>query len=184
MEDGVELSARQYGTCNCTTYILVRTIDEPMEDGVELSARQYGTCNCTTYILVRTIDEPNTARSTTLFLPLPISALMTKPTGRRSATRRRNGKDKDEREWTTPQQKMHLQSRQVEYGMARDKKQLTGWFTVELATYFERFPTQEPTDEEIFKHGTQWTIREKRSLEEQVNGQMNNTNNDNLPLTS
>jgi hypothetical protein len=79
---------------------------------------------------------------------------------------------------------MHLQSRQVEYGMAHNKKQLVGWFTIELATYFERFPTQEPTDEEIFKHGMQWTIQEKWSLEEQVNGQMNNTNNDNLPLTS
>jgi hypothetical protein len=42
--------------------------------------------------------------------------------------------------------------------MACDKKQLVGWFTVELATHFERFPTQEPTDEEIFKHGMQWTI--------------------------
>jgi hypothetical protein len=79
---------------------------------------------------------------------------------------------------------MHLQSRQVEYGMAWNKKQLVGWFTIKLTTYFERFPTQEPMDEEIFKHGMQWTIQEKWLLKEQVNGQMNNTNNDNLPLIS
>jgi hypothetical protein len=67
--------------------------------------------------------------------------------------------------------------------MACNKKQLAGWFAIELTTYFERFPTQEPTVKEIFKHEMQWTIQEKWSLKEQVNGQINNTNNDNLPLT-
>jgi len=105
---------------------------------------------------------------------------MTKSTGRRGRTQRR--KEKDEREWTTLEQKEYLKSRQAEYSIARDKKRTGEWFSVELNLYFKIFPTQMPTEDKKVKHGMQWSVKDKRLLEEKVNSRTHNINNDDLPL--
>ncbi|KAN0109700.1 hypothetical protein V8E52_009046 [Russula decolorans] len=46
---------------------------------------------------------------------------------------------KVEREWTTPEQKAHLLSKQGEYSMARDHKTVVGWFSVELRTWRDTY---------------------------------------------
>jgi hypothetical protein len=51
-------------------------------------------------------------------------------------------KEKDEREWTTPDQKAHLLSKQGEYAIAQDTKTWAGWLSLELGIYFDLFPTQ------------------------------------------
>jgi hypothetical protein len=77
-------------------------------------------------------------------------------------------KKKDEREWTSLEQKAHLQSRQDAYATARDQKTLQAWFSVELAAYFENFPTLPVTVGEGVVHGPAWTTQDKRLMEEKV----------------
>ena len=75
---------------------------------------------------------------------------------------------RDEREWTTYEQKAHLQSKQEGYVLARDQRNLRAWLGVELEVYFNRFPTQPVTKEEMVLHGQTWSVQEKRLLQEKV----------------
>jgi hypothetical protein len=84
-------------------------------------------------------------------------------------------KEKDKREWTTTEQKDHLQSKQAEYGIARDQKTLQAWLSVELRTYFEKFPTGPVTVKENIDHPG-WSHEEKRRFEETVSDSWLNGN--------
>ena len=76
-------------------------------------------------------------------------------------------KEKDEHEWTTPEQKAHLLSKQVEYNIAQSRKCLSGWFTVKLQTYFDLFPTEDViVGDDILKPGL--TFENKRHSQEVV----------------
>jgi hypothetical protein len=86
-------------------------------------------------------------------------SIMAKSGNRRGPVQRR--KEKDEQEWTTPEEKVYLQSKQAEYSMARDKKTLKAWFTVELKAYFNKFPMQPVTEEEKLKKGSSWSFQDK-----------------------
>jgi len=92
-------------------------------------------------------------------------------------------KDKDDREWTTPEEKTYLQSKQAEYSMARDKKVLKAWFTVELKVYFDKFPTQPVTEYEKLNKGSNWSFKDKRAMEDAVSDWRLDGNYDNLLLT-
>ena len=89
-------------------------------------------------------------------------------------------KKKDHREWTTPDQKAHLQSRQGGYGDAQKAKTVSGWFSIELEIYFNKFPTQPITAEERNKHPN-WTLHDKRLREEEVSGWNTNEKCEHLP---
>jgi hypothetical protein len=75
---------------------------------------------------------------------------------------------KDTREWTSLEQKAHLQSRQGGYAIARDRRALQAWFGVELAEFFAIFPTLPVTVGEGITHGPAWSIQDKRLMEEKV----------------
>jgi hypothetical protein len=75
---------------------------------------------------------------------------------------------KDEREWTTFEQKAYLQSKQTSYAEARDAGNLRVWFFFELNEYFKVFPTLPVTVGEGVLHGPSWTMGQKRQHEEKV----------------
>ncbi|KAH9984517.1 hypothetical protein BJV77DRAFT_1072004 [Russula vinacea] len=75
---------------------------------------------------------------------------------------------RDKREWTTYEQKAHLQSKQGGYVLARDQRNLRTWLGIELEVYFNRFPTQPVTKEEMVLHGQTWSVQEKQLLQEKV----------------
>ena len=77
---------------------------------------------------------------------------------------------KDEREWTTPEQKAFLQSKMDEYVSAREKKTVPAWLRVTYKEYFALFPTLEITVGDASVHGKTWTFREKHLYEEKVSG--------------
>ena len=58
----------------------------------------------------------------------------------------------DRREWTTPEQKTYLQSKQVGYGIACNQKKLSAWLSIKLQTYFELFPPGPVTVKENMDH--------------------------------
>jgi len=58
----------------------------------------------------------------------------------------------DRQEWTIPEQKTYLQSKQAGYGIACDQKKLLAWLSVELWTYFELFPPGPVTVKENMDH--------------------------------
>ena len=92
-------------------------------------------------------------------------------------------KEKDEREWTTLAQKAHLKSKQDEYILAREAKNMRGWFSVELEQYFGLFPTEPITVKESIQHPS-WSHKDKRASEEEVSGSRLDENDDgHLPLT-
>jgi hypothetical protein len=101
---------------------------------------QHSTCGVYD-IYICTLYLPNTVRSPQL--NFSFSAILTSPPAMAKSTNRRGRmrqkKDKDEREWTTPEEKMYLLSRQANYSVARDKKNLKAWFSVELAAYFDKW---------------------------------------------
>lgn len=66
-------------------------------------------------------------------------------------------KERDDREWTSPEQKAHLQSRQDNYIEAREKKVLQSWSNLEFALYFHAFLTEPVTEEEKFMMGQSWS---------------------------
>jgi hypothetical protein len=90
-------------------------------------------------------------------------------------------KEKDEREWTTPDQKAHLLSKQGEYAIARDTKTQAGWLSLELGIYFDLFSTQPITTKESLQH-PDWLLNDKRLFEENVSGSKINRNYEHLPL--
>jgi hypothetical protein len=80
----------------------------------------------------------------------------------------RQKKGRDEREWTTPEQKEYLLSKQPGYAATKRGKERKAWFTIEMKKYFERFPTQEVTENETLLNGSKWSYRDKREMEEKV----------------
>jgi hypothetical protein len=88
---------------------------------------------------------------------------------------------KDQREWTTPEQKAHLLFKQVEYSIARDTKSLSRWFSVKLERYFDLFPTQPVGLKETLQH-PEWSLDDKRKFEEKVSGLKINRDYECLPL--
>lgn len=78
---------------------------------------------------------------------------------------RQKRKEKDEHEWTTPEQKAHLCAKQGEYEINRECKTLPAWFNVELAIYFVKFPVKKVTKQELDVHGPEWTFDDKKNLE-------------------
>lgn len=108
------------------------------------------------------------------FFPLIFSTLMAVPNHQLPGQQE---PQTDSREWTTPDQKIHLQSRHGEYVIARDNSRLKTWFCTELRTYFDLFPTEPVTVIEGMLN-PDWTIGDKRLFEEMVsdsrlNGSMN-----------
>jgi hypothetical protein len=76
-------------------------------------------------------------------------------------------KERDEREWTTLEQKAHLLSKQAEYSIAQSRKCLKGWFTLEIQAYFSLFPTEAVTVGDDAKHPG-LTFEDKRRFQEMV----------------
>jgi hypothetical protein len=75
---------------------------------------------------------------------------------------------KDDREWTTAEQKEHLLSKQGGYATARQQGRLKTWFGIEMVMYFAKFPTLPVTEEERLIRGGDWTLQHKRNVEESV----------------
>jgi hypothetical protein len=107
-----------------------------------------------------------------VFFNLNSSSLMAVPNRQRPVQQ-----GKDQREWTTPEQKAHLVSKKGEYSKARDEKNLPAWLSVELQTYFDLFPTEPVTVKENMKNPG-WTMEEKKLFEEKVsNSKLNRIRN-------
>jgi hypothetical protein len=90
-------------------------------------------------------------------------------------------KDRDEREWTSSEQKEHLQGKRIGYITAKTDNNLKAWLSLELELYFSKFPTQPVTVGEGVKHGQEWSIQDKRLFEEMVSLQIRNGNHNDSP---
>jgi hypothetical protein len=79
----------------------------------------------------------------------------------------KNGKKKDGREWTTPEEKLYLLSRKEEYCLLRRNNQTTQteWITDEYGRFFSKFPTKPLTTEDQTKFTT---IEDKKKFEKRV----------------
>lgn len=75
---------------------------------------------------------------------------------------------KDQREWTSPQQKEYLSILRPSFVKARAKGAAKAWFDIELAAYFAAFPIDAVTVEEGVIFGKEWTERDKWLREENV----------------
>lgn len=78
---------------------------------------------------------------------------------------------KDEREWTTSEQKVYLKGKMDSYLKARSDGKTKSWFLTELDAYFKKFPVSEITEAELAvqtARGRTWTIQDKRDQEEKV----------------
>jgi hypothetical protein len=126
------------------------------------------------YIQLLTTRSQKISHSHTL--PILFNFLMPSPNPQPPAQR----KEKDEREWTTPEQKAHLLSKQAEYSIAHSHKSVSGRFTVELQTYFDLFPTEAVTvGDDIKRPGL--TFEDKRRSQEVVSDpRLNRTMNTHL----
>jgi hypothetical protein len=84
------------------------------------------------------------------------------------APERQKKKEKDEREWTTPEQKTFLSSEQATYALQRGKGTVKAFFNRIMPAFFEEFPTQPITLAERLKHGPDWSMGDKTRQEQEV----------------
>jgi hypothetical protein len=74
------------------------------------------------------------------------------------------GKKKDDREWTTDNEKTYLESKQAEFRAAKVHNGLPAWYFTELKKYFLLFPTKGVTKRELMDH-PKWTLDHKKASE-------------------
>lgn len=112
---------------------------------------------------VRLFASPRSKSSVALFQSLQLLYAM--PNQRLV---RQPKKVKDEREWTTPEQKAHLCASQGSYALHHQSRTVAAFFNFELPIYFEKFPTQPVTVAEGILHGQNWSFEDKKQLETKV----------------
>lgn len=77
-------------------------------------------------------------------------------------------KEKDDQEWTSPEQKVRLQSRQDNYMAVQERKVLPLWFNLEFTLYFSMFPMEPVIEEEKIMIGQSWSMEDKWLVDEKV----------------